>query len=379
MVDQRYPPLDNYNEWADFWRYQRGLNIIPTKNKKPLVQWVQYQDTPISEEKYREWKQQGLFRNGLAIIPGMVWHNEESKSLYYISIDADNQSAIDELCTRNGIKASIKEVAQKFLTEQHIDDPKRAHFGFYSPIPFPKKSPDKITGIEVKGLGKHGLVNASPSIHHYTIDPITNNYIEYRYQIIGTHEPIVLTELQAKEFINHIDNICKKHGVEYLEKHFSSLLDSDSKIYKGERHDSMIRIANRLLFRNNDNNGNGNKKSEDQLKQEFININDTRCIPPLAQQEVDQVWKDAVSFYTRTKMQEKRSSHSKEDANDENQQIIVKTYTVYKYSTNIPLAEEIVLGNQNVFLQILVDDNDRPVISSVIDLSKEKNIILKTH
>ena len=54
-------------------------------------------------------------------------------------------------------------------------------------------------------------------------------------------EPIVLTQEQAKEFKQHIDTICKKHGIEYLERHYRNLLDSDAKIYQGERHDSMMK------------------------------------------------------------------------------------------------------------------------------------------
>ena len=68
----------------------------------------------------------------------------------------------------------------------------------------------------------------------------------YPYQIIGTTTPTTLTEDQAKEIIEHLDSICKKYKVEYLEKHREKLLDSDSKIHKGTRHDSMISIANTL-------------------------------------------------------------------------------------------------------------------------------------
>ena len=46
---------------------------------------------------------------------------------------------------------------------------------------------------------------------------------------------ITLTQEQAKEFKQHIDTICKKHGVEYLDRHYRNLLDSDAKIYQGER------------------------------------------------------------------------------------------------------------------------------------------------
>ena len=60
----------NMNEWADFWRYQIGVNAIPakTKNKRPLVQWEQYQNVPITEERqHNEWKQQNKFKDGISL------------------------------------------------------------------------------------------------------------------------------------------------------------------------------------------------------------------------------------------------------------------------------------------------------------------------
>jgi hypothetical protein len=55
----------------------------------------------------------------------------------------------------------------------------------------------------------------------------------------------------------------------------------------------------------------------------------------------------------------------------------VKEHFVYHYSNEIPLAEQIVLGNKSVFLQI--DENGKPVISPYLDLSKEQNIVLHPH
>jgi hypothetical protein len=51
-----------------------------------------------------------------------------------------------------------------------------------------------------------------------------------------------------------------------------------------------------------------------------------------------------------------------------------REYEVYKYSNGIPLAEQIILGNKSVFLQI--DRNRNPVISPKLDLSNEQDIIL---
>src|SRR5918999_6499579 len=69
----------------------------------------------------------------------------------------------------------------------------------------------------------------------------------------------------------------------------------------------------------------------------------------------------------------KRKSKGNEDNGQESKP---KVYTAYKYSKDIPLAEEIQLGNLNVFLQI-IDGNHH--ISSEINLSEEKNFIIKPH
>jgi hypothetical protein len=52
-----------------------------------------------------------------------------------------------------------------------------------------------------------------------------------------------------------------------------------------------------------------------------------------------------------------------------------KTYIAYKYSRDIPLAEEITLGTENKFLQII---DGKPVLSSELDL-RYRNIIVKPH
>jgi hypothetical protein len=107
------------NESADFWRYDIGVNVLPadTKNKKPLVTWYEWQDKPIPEQLHNQWKEQGAFSQGIAIIPGKAWHNENKKDLYFVFIDADIQKAIDELCTISDKTSSLQELSKKFLVE----------------------------------------------------------------------------------------------------------------------------------------------------------------------------------------------------------------------------------------------------------------------
>lgn len=316
------PNSNSFNEWANFWRYKIGVNAIPaaSKNKKPLkgVTWMEWQNKPIPVELHNRWKEQNMFSKGIIIIPGKVWHREDRKDLYFIFLDADKQKAIDELCSRNGKTITLQEMAQKFIVEQHRDNLQKAHIYFYSPIPFPKKSSDSVLGLEVKGLGEHGIAYCANSIHKDG----------QPYEITGTTNPITLTTEQAKELIEHIDQTCKKYDLEYLEKHYRNLLDSDSYIYQGERHTSLISIASSLLFRYGGN-GNGNSKSsvaaaarldprlEQELEDKLIAINQKRCKLPLPEGELKKIWKDAVAYYMKKKDEDDNKGGSGSDADEE--------------------------------------------------------------
>jgi hypothetical protein len=293
--DFRYPPLDDYNAWADFWRDNIGVNVIPadTQNKTMSIPWAKWQNNPIPEDVHKEWKATGAFNKGMAIIMGKVWHREDKKGLYFIFIDMDKKQAIKEICSRNGAAITLEQMAQKTLVEQHKDNLEKAHMYFYSPVPFPKKGADGVLGIEVKGLGEHGLAYCSPSIHRDG----------HPYEIIGTTEPVVLHTNQAGEMIQHINRICLKYRVEYLEKdsRLSRLnpiirrlvINPTLRIPEGERHLTLLSTVDSLLIRHS---GKG-KKSESHLKDFFIQINNTLCDPePLPESEINTMWKDALDF-----------------------------------------------------------------------------------
>jgi hypothetical protein len=156
--------------------------------------------------------EQNTFSKGIAIIPGRVWHREDKKDLYFTFLDADKQKAIDELCLRNGKATTLQEMAQKFIVEQHKDNLQKAHIYFYSPIPFPKKSADSVLGLEGKGLGEHGIAYCTNSMHKDG----------QAYEITGTTNPLTLTADQARELIQHINQICIKYDLQYLERETSS-------------------------------------------------------------------------------------------------------------------------------------------------------------
>ena len=143
------------NRWADFWRYTVGVNVIPAVGvtKKPLVSWKEdkrgnWQIEPIPKELHDEWKQKGMFRTGMAVICGKVFHNEDKKDLYLCAIDCDNKKGIDVMHSKG-----IEYLSQQTLTEQH-DNPNKAHFYFYTHTPMPKKSSDAVNFEIVQKMEK---------------------------------------------------------------------------------------------------------------------------------------------------------------------------------------------------------------------------------
>ena len=132
------------NDWANYWRYKIGVNVIPadSRKKKTYEEWSMWQKSPISKEQHEKWRKENKFSNGMAIMPGNIWHREYKSDLFLVFIDLDNQKAIDEFCKSMGVK-DLQELSQNMIVEQHKDDLSRAHLYFYSNHIFKKKSSDK--------------------------------------------------------------------------------------------------------------------------------------------------------------------------------------------------------------------------------------------
>ena len=136
----------------------------------------------------------------------------------------------------------------------------------------------------------------SPSIHKNG----------FNYEIIGdAKEPLLLSSLQAIELMRHIDNICSKYGLKYLEKEKNKILTEPLKkiiktlkigselqyhIHEGQRHMTMLSFADSLLIHHK------NKKSKEELKTFFLLVNDNVCLPPLPENEINSIWQSAEKF-----------------------------------------------------------------------------------
>jgi hypothetical protein len=347
----RHDAIAYHNIWADFWRYNIGVNVIPsdTKNKKPVVPWFGWQSKAIPESLHRQWKTEGLFSDGIAVILGKVWHRQDLANYYLVGVDADNKKAIDEICTYNEKSTTLQEFAAKTIVEHHRDNPNKAHFYFYATRPIKGKSSDnallahrlsanEIPAIEIKSLGSHGILYCSGSFHKDG----------YNYEIIGSRKPAILNELQTAELENHFNNIFNKYMISYLSTGradnsastktklpIEELFKPVYKVLEGHnRHEALLRVMESLILRNH------NIFSLEEIKQLSKNWNNTHCKPPLDDRELEGQWKYALEFIASKQRQ--LSGQNDIGSQDHNQSITAEERQQEQNSHPVSeLAEEI--------------------------------------
>ena len=242
----------------------------------------------------------------MAVSAGKVLHRPDKTDYYLISIEWDQSLGFGKLFEGE----SIEEVVKKHLIEQHVDDKTRGHLWIYSPIQYPRKNPDNVLGLEIKSAGEHGIIISSPSIHKSG----------YRYEAQGTLEPYTYSREEALELLLRIDAICIKYNLEYLVRNgnksgrklvsplsmsIKSMLraltiDKTIKIYDGQRHATMIGIANFILLRHWQNH------SHEELRKFLNDINEQACTPdPLPEKEIDSIWSDAIEFASKISIEKR--------------------------------------------------------------------------
>jgi len=254
-------------------------------------------------------------KKGLAIIPGKILRRK-NKGKNLIVIDIDKELGIQEFSSSIGIEnvSTLEGLSKITIVEQHQDDLTKAHIYFISPIPFPGKGSDTKIGIEVKGDGRNGLMYVSPSIHKNGLP----------YEIIGTKDILELGYDEASKIISHINSICTKCGIKYLEKESNTKLspkireiiqkleiDKTITILEGARHNTLLSIANSLLFTHYIN---GNR-TKDRLKKFLEETNEQLCQPyPLHYKEIDAIWKSSLEYVEENNIQNKISQFKKKAA-----------------------------------------------------------------
>ena len=316
-----------FNIWADYWRYVIGGNVIPAigriKNFHKDLTYTRWQNAPISDEQYEQWKAENKFNDGMAVLAGRTWHREDRKHLYLNLIDCDNQKAIDEvICTSvDGSHMTLQQAAQYTIIEQHAGTPNKAHVYVYSTRPFPKKSSDnngpladkldanEIPAMEVKGEGGHGVHFVCPSLHPDGT----------AYQIIGTKEPAILDG-----FDKHIDSVLVKYGIPYLsivsddgsnkaQILIEELFKEDYRILKDHnRHGDVLRIMDSLISRNKA------ILTLEEIKQWARNWNEKHCLPPLDDKEFEKQWRCALGYIIREETKRLAQQAQNDDNNGDN-------------------------------------------------------------
>jgi len=335
------------NESADFWRDSIGVDTYPanTKEKKINYQWSKHKDNPLSEKEFQILKQQRAYEKGIAIKLGKVRHHPAKSHLYLLCIDIDKSIGLNAFLVRDDKSTTIQDLAKKTLVEQHEDDIGKAHIYFYSPFQFPEKGSDSTIGIEVRS---NGLMFCSNSVHKNG----------HRYTIQGTDVPRTLDPNIAMELIRHIDAICRKYGLKYLEKGENAIItpkiremvsklevDNTIIIPEGQRHITLLSLADSLLIKHHIL----ANKSTDELKQFFENINSNLCKPyPLPQKEIDSIWKNAIGFVEDNREQLKSRNiqvKKKESLIEEATETIL---SLHKFTT-IEESKEILYYNNGVY------------------------------
>ncbi|MEJ7642661.1 MAG: hypothetical protein WKF36_10805 [Candidatus Nitrosocosmicus sp.] len=304
----------------EYWFYTIGINVISanTINKTPTEEWSEYQDKPIPPESFEQNKRNGVYKNGIAIIPGRVWRGP-NKDKYLVFIDLDNQKAIDEVCSCFGAK-DVEKLSQYIIVEQHRDNLSKAHLYFYSNHQFSKKSTDitklgykiknnEIPAIEVKGLGEHGIAYCSPSIHKDG----------QPYEIIGTKEPKtcgkkvedLLFEIYKKYELNIDNNNNQKIPIR-------KLFEEDYVILEGHnRHEGLLRAMESLVSRNKE------ILSEEKIKKLAIEWNQEHCKPPIDEREFEKQWTSAINFIGKNNNNNNGKDGKNEEENPLEQQNVV--------------------------------------------------------
>ena len=333
----------DFNKWADFWRNDVGVNVIPAvaKSKKPLVEWKQWQTEAIPQEVHDEWKSKNMFDQGMAVICGRAWHIENVYPIWFNMTDLDNMMGINEFCQRkDGSQGTLDEMAKQTLVEQHANKNK-AHIYSYSATPFApvtsaigplkeKCDSNELPAIEVKSGGKF-LSYCSPGPHK------DNSFI----QILETKE-IAVVDADRMNF--KISEIRKKYGLVHKSESLSSFLKpsitevvkKDLKIVAGQnRHEAILRYVESLRKKNP-----GMPRDWYEMNVTYFNQNYTT--EPLPDSEIQKIldqgilWMDEI---LQSQNDEEFRKYNEDGLNGEDEQIVAY-WMVTHYITKQKIIEK---------------------------------------
>ncbi len=297
------------NEGADYWYYDIGINPIPviSRNKNDSekgfakVKWTKYQTEELDEETFKQWKDKGLYDEGIAIIGGKAWRGK-FKDFYLIMTDQDNQRGIDEM-----FPGGLDKVKTKTLVEQHADRLDKSHVYFYSVKPVHAKAAsgnkedieaenkNERPAIEVKGEGSHGLHVVAPSIHADG----------HPYEIVSVNRyPNVVNNVEEQ-----VQNVCDKFQIPYLDKEIkfgyqktkaSIYLDPEYKIGESQgRRPALLVVCNHYFWRRQE------RLEEPETYDDVLRLakiwDDQHCTTHLTDEQIKKQVDDSFKYSTSIK------------------------------------------------------------------------------
>jgi len=343
----------DYNKHADFWRNKIGVNVIPAKSREKTtwIQWTKdprgnWGQEPIPQKIHDEWKEKGMFEQGMAVICGRAWHVEKSYPIWFNMIDLDNELGIKEFCKRkDSSQGTLQEISQETLVEQHANKSK-AHVYSYSAEPFTpitsaigplkeKCDSNLLPAIEVKSQGKY-ISYCSPGPHK------DDSLIE----IIGT-DSVATVDADRMDF--KLQGIRKKYNLsseksspsseklnEYLKPSITEVVKRDLKIVAGQnRHEAILRYVESLR---NKNPG----MPRDWYEMNVIYFNQHYTTEPLPEKEIQKIinqgilWMDEI---LKSQNNEEFQKYDQKGLNGEDEQIVAY-WMVTHYITRQKIIEK---------------------------------------
>jgi len=313
----------DHNDWADFWYYKVGVNVIPYNGEKKYtwIQWTNhpignFQKTSIPEELFNDWKKSDWFSKGIAIICGPVFRGPHVYE-YLNGLDLDNIIAICKMFPTK----PIEEYAQENLIEQH-DNREKCHTYFYTkdrPITSKIANADRNEGettatkpqIEVKSNGA-AIMNCTPSPHKDGSN----------LSILGTTE---IKTVAAAALEKQIEDICKQYGIPYLSQKtdgskvlppVQSLIDSNKKILAGEdRQFTLLRYIDSKKIKNPE-------LEYEVLLALAIEFGKKHFAEQYPQSKIEQIVKEAYNFGTKKLLEKAEKEKARREIREKSNHIV---------------------------------------------------------
>lgn len=331
----------NPEDLYDFWNYIIGVNCIPfnSKNKVTYENWSTWQDQSIPVEVFENWKENGLFDKGIAVIAGKIWRGKY-KGKYLACVDIDNKKGKEEFLSYFGQYDTLEKLAQKTIVEQHRDNLNKVHIYFVVEKPLTKKSglgaaatknqtidlsdECQVPAIEVKSEGKHGVMIVSPSIHKNG----------FPYEILGIKEPTILNKEQSEKLENMFSQIYDKYDsgkkIESNNIPISKLFEDRFVVYEGNnRHVNVLRLCESLYIQSN------RLLTFEELLARAMEWNERHCRSPLEIDEIKKLVRQGMIWIDKESIKSNKSRRNpREDENDESNTSIENLLTSIKQRCN---------------------------------------------